>query len=966
MLIDKEKIAKAKQKIGIEKTWEIAKENLRLEKADDRNFKACCPFHNEDTPSFILNPKTMSFKCFGCGKSVDLIDIFVHSGDTYMCAVQKLFELADIKYSFGELGLKKERAYRYPHPEGEDGNKEQVYAYLEKRGISRETVDKADVTQDAEGNVVFNYFDENDVLCMCKYRPSRKIDKSKGDIKTWCQKDADTMPLLFHMNKINPSLPLIVSEGELDSLAIMESGWNNVVSVPFGAGNTAWIEHNFEWLEQFDSIIICSDNDEAGVKMRKEVIPRLGSWRTKYIDIPKTIINRKTGHEVPIKDMNEVLYYAGKEAVLDLIEHAEDPGVPSIVNVSEIQDIDLDEMDGINTGIRELDAEIMRLFYGTLTVVSGLPGCVDGVTEFFNGERWKKISEYAPGDKVLQYNADGTAELVTPLQYHKYPCERFYHLHTQKGIDQMLSDEHNVVYITSKGNLQKKSMKDLFRLHNESKTGFVGKFIPSFEFSGSGVKLTNEEIRLMCAVIADGTFNNTLSSNAKTYNRVRVNLKKTKKKERIVQLLRDAGYEYEEHRWNPKDPEYMNFMFYPPLRTKTYPKEWYGFSQEQKQAFLDEVLRWDGHVDKIGRMKYSTTVKDNADFVQFMFASSGYKATISTRNRIGRKHAKGDYTYKSVEYEVRISQKAHQLLTLHNSGTKNEIDVYEPKELQYKYCFTVPSGMLVLRRGNNINITGNSGKTSFLSQIACQSLEQNKPVWMFSREMPSWMEKNWLNYIMAGGHHINVFENDSGAKYYKIDPSVKDKINAYYDKRWFLYRDDWSNALDDLLSSMEDSVRKYGVKLLILDNLMTINIGSNENNDLQKQTDCVNKLIKFAMKYSVAVVLVAHPRKLQSGADIGIQDISGSANLTNLAHRTIGLRRIDKDKEKSNHDVVLTLIKDRMRGRSGKKINLYYDIPSRRFYTNESEYEYKYGWDSGIYAPLPYPHAEEHEVYGEV
>ena len=633
MLIDKEKIAKAKQKIGIEKTWEIAKENLHLEKADDRNFKACCPFHNEDTPSFILNPKTMSFKCFGCGKSVDLIDIFVHSGNTYMRAVQKLFELADIKYSFGELGLKKERAYRYPHPEGEDGNKDRVYAYLEKRGISRETVDKADVTQDAEGNVVFNYFDENDVLCMCKYRPSRKIDKSKGDIKTWCQKDADTMPLLFHMNKINPELPLVISEGEADTLSIIESGWNNVVSVPFGAGNTAWIEHNFDWLEQFDSIIICSDNDEAGVKMRKEVIPRLGSWRTKYIDIPKTIINRKTGHEVPIKDMNEVLYYAGKEAVLDLIEHAEDPGVPSIVNVSEIQDIDLDEMDGVVTGIKELDSEIMKLFYGTLTIVSGLPG---------------------------------------------------------------------------------------------------------------------------------------------------------------------------------------------------------------------------------------------------------------------------------------------------------------------------------------------AGKTSFLSQIACQSLEQNKPVWMFSREMPSWMEKNWLNYIMAGGHHINVFENDSGAKYYKIDPSVKDKINAYYDKRWFLYRDDWSNALDDLLSSMEDSVRKYGVKLLILDNLMTINIGSNENNDLQKQTDCVNKLIKFAMKYSVAVVLVAHPRKLQSGADIGIQDISGSANLTNLAHRTIGLRRIDKDKEKSNHDVVLTLIKDRMRGRSGKKINLYYDIPSRRFYTNESEYEYKYGWDSGTYAPLPYPHAEEHEVYGEV
>lgn len=633
MLIPKEKIAEAKQKIGIEKTWEIAKEKLNLDKADDRNFKSCCPFHDEDTPSFILNPKTMSFKCFGCGKNVDVIDILVNSGMTYIQAIQELFSIADIKYSFGEIGVKKERAYRYPHPEGEDGIKDRVYEYLGQRGISKETIDKADVTQDSHGNIVFNYYDENDVLCMCKYRPSRKIDKSKGEIKAWCQKDADTMPLLFHMNKINPSLPLVLTEGELDSLAVIESGWSNAVSVPFGAGNTSWIEHNFEWLEQFDSIIVCSDNDEAGVKMRKEVIPRLGSWRTRYVDIPQTCVDKRTGKTVHVKDMNEVLYYAGKDAVMDLIEHAEDPGVPSIVNISDIQDVDLDEMDGIATGIRELDAEIIKLFYGTLTVVSGLPG---------------------------------------------------------------------------------------------------------------------------------------------------------------------------------------------------------------------------------------------------------------------------------------------------------------------------------------------AGKTSFLSQIACQSLEQNKPVWLFSREMPSWMEKSWLNYIMAGGNNIRCFEDKNGAKYYKVLPDAKEKIGKYYDKTWFLYRDDFSNTLDDLLISMEDSVRKYGVKLLILDNLMTINIGSNENNDIQKQTDCINRLIKFAMKYSVAVVLVAHPRKLQSGADIGIHDISGSANLTNLAHRTIGLRRIDKDKEKSNYDVVLTLIKDRMRGRAGKKINLYYDVPSRRFYTNESEYRYQYAWDTAKHEPLPYPHDDETEVYGEV
>jgi twinkle protein len=252
-----------------------------------------------------------------------------------------------------------------------------------------------------------------------------------------------------------------------------------------------------------------------------------------------------------------------------------------------------------------------------------------------------------------------------------------------------------------------------------------------------------------------------------------------------------------------------------------------------------------------------------------------------------------------------------------------------------------------------------SGKSSFLSQLMCESLEQDKPVWMFSREMPCWMEKSWLNHIMAGAHHIKPYEDRNGAKYYKVTPEAKKAINSFYDKKWFLYRDDWSNKFDDIMASMEDSVRKYGAKLLIVDNLMTIDLDQNENSELLKQTECVDRLIKFAMKYSVAVVLVAHPRKLPAGEDVGIYDISGSSNIINLAHRTIGLRRIDQENEKSSHNVCMTLIKDRMRGKAGKKINLYYDVATRRFYTNEAEYSRQYKWDTGKYPPLPYPHAEE-------
>jgi len=58
-------------------------------KARGTNFIACCPFHNEKTPSFIVNPSRGTFKCFGCGKSGDAIEFLrENEGMSYVEALQ--------------------------------------------------------------------------------------------------------------------------------------------------------------------------------------------------------------------------------------------------------------------------------------------------------------------------------------------------------------------------------------------------------------------------------------------------------------------------------------------------------------------------------------------------------------------------------------------------------------------------------------------------------------------------------------------------------------------------------------------------------------------------------------------------------------------------------------------------------------------------------------------------------------
>ena len=120
MLIEKTDIEKAKDKLGDNNAFLMA-ELLELENFDEKNLKSCCPYHSEDTASFIYNKKNKTFHCFGCNKTVDIIDVLMEKGNTFLEAVKHLFEEANIEYSFGEKDVKTRRNYRYPHEEPING-----------------------------------------------------------------------------------------------------------------------------------------------------------------------------------------------------------------------------------------------------------------------------------------------------------------------------------------------------------------------------------------------------------------------------------------------------------------------------------------------------------------------------------------------------------------------------------------------------------------------------------------------------------------------------------------------------------------------------------------------------------------------------------------------------------------------------------------------------------------------------
>ena len=378
----KEKVIEAKQKIGI-KAAELIAEDLKIDQWDSKKLKGCCPFHKEKTSSFIWKTDDNFFKCFGCGVVYDIINHYQSKGLSYIEAVKQLFDNANMRYDEFELTPNNRQDYfkYYKYPKEETNIKRNyVEKYFDKRHISIKTLNYANIKEDNYGNIVFEHRDLDGKLLCTKYRPSHKI--KKGQAKMWWQKNSSTCPILYGINQIDITKPLLVVEGHIDRLACIEAGYMNVVSIPHGAEDLNWIEFNWEWLDNFDNIILWADNDKPGQKMIKESVVRIGEHRCKIVEPDKNIelqvhsFYKKLNPKIDITktDANNVLMACGKQVVLNLINNAKEVPIPDVVKLMECEEFDITKADVITSGTKDLDAKIYGHVEGTLSVWTGKTG----------------------------------------------------------------------------------------------------------------------------------------------------------------------------------------------------------------------------------------------------------------------------------------------------------------------------------------------------------------------------------------------------------------------------------------------------------------------------------------------------------------------------------------------------------------------------------------------------------------
>ena len=254
--------------------------------------------------------------------------------------------------------------------------------------------------------VCFNYF-EGGQLVNTKFRSGKKHFKMV--------QGAELIP--YNIDSLIGQTSCIIHEGELDAASSIAAGFKGVISVPAGANsNLSWLDRFMEThFEDLEEIIIAVDTDSAGIRLRDELVNRLGAERCRVV-----------AYGPDCKDANEHLVKYGLESLRIAIEQAVEVPLEGIFIAADLHG-DLRALfdngfgPGAETGWEEMD-KICTYERRRNIIVTGTPGA--GKSEWVDElvlrlclrHQWK-IGFFSPENIPIVYHL---RKLIEKLTGHRF------------------------------------------------------------------------------------------------------------------------------------------------------------------------------------------------------------------------------------------------------------------------------------------------------------------------------------------------------------------------------------------------------------------------------------------------------------------------------------------------------------------------------------------------------------------
>lgn len=188
-----------------------------------------------------------------------------------------------------------------------------------------------------------------------------------------------------------------------------------------------------------------------------------------------------------------------------------------------------------------------------------------------------------------------------------------------------------------------------------------------------------------------------------------------------------------------------------------------------------------------------------------------------------------------------------------------------------------------------------SGKSSLLSQIGLNAINEENNVMVYSGELKDTRYMAWMFQQAAGPYAVKQHDKYEGFWYCRDD--VKPKIADWLGDRFRLYNNEYGSNFKQIATSLNRLIKEFKSDLVIIDNMSILDLSDITDDRRADKWDqqklFVETLKNLAMVCNCHIIFVAHPRK--AAGFLRLDDVGGSGSLGNLVDNAMIVHRVNRD-----------------------------------------------------------------------